>query len=294
MCKRGKSLALWISNRTIPTISFAPWNLKSDPSFVEDTFVFSFPLTMDGDPDPELQFLTNLGLVGAEDTGTPWASIAGEARAGEAGAVERPGNILPPNFILGMKRVEGTEKPAEAFGVGSTAVGVGVGRFPGVGVPGELEAAWITSWGGFAGICTSRVGLEEKGLSSWVSVNSPSSSELPASEDRPPSSSYAWYLWERTVPTPSVWQGAGHLDMGKDEQIRKPTGGAETKDGREHLMSSVNISSNSSKLWASEVGTNPNLIWTLPVEGVPTRAETRERVIGCKTDMKWRNRKIKI
>ena len=41
--------------------------------------------------------------------------------------------FLPPNFILGMKRNEGTE----AFGVGSTAVAVGVGRF--VGVPGEIE-----------------------------------------------------------------------------------------------------------------------------------------------------------
>ena len=39
-----------------------------------------------------------------------------------------------------MERVEGTEKPAEAFGVGSTAVAVGVVRFPGVGVPGEIEA----------------------------------------------------------------------------------------------------------------------------------------------------------
>ena len=116
--------------------------MKSDLRFVEDTFVLSFPLP---DPDPELQFLTNLRLMGgAEDTGTPWASIAGEARAGEAGTVERPGNFLPPN-ILGKKRVEGTEKPAEAFGVDSTAVGVGVGRFPGVGVPGELETAWITS-----------------------------------------------------------------------------------------------------------------------------------------------------
>ena len=102
----------------------------------------------------------------AEDTRTPWASIAGEERAGEAGAVERPGNFLPPNFILGMKRVEGTEKPAEALGVGSTAVGVGVGRFPGVGVPGELETALITSWGGLVGICTSRIGLEVGGLSS--------------------------------------------------------------------------------------------------------------------------------
>lgn len=115
--------------------------MKSDSSFVEDKFVLSFPPIdeREADPDPELQFLTNLCLVGADDIGTPWASIAGEARAGETGAVERPGNFLPPNFIFGMKRAEGTEKPAEAFGVGSTAVGVGVGRFPGVGVPGELE-----------------------------------------------------------------------------------------------------------------------------------------------------------
>ena len=111
--------------------------MKSDLSFVEDTFVLSFPLDeREADPDPELQFLTNLCLVG---TGTPWASIAGEARAGEAGVVERL-NFLPPNFILGMKRAEGTEKPAEAFGVGSTAVGVGVSWLPCVGVPGELEA----------------------------------------------------------------------------------------------------------------------------------------------------------
>jgi hypothetical protein len=113
--------------------------LKSDLSFVEEIFVLSFPLPIDereADPDPELQFLMNLFLAGAEDTGAPWASIAGEARAGEAG-VGRPENFLPPNFILGMKRDEGTEKPAVAFGVGSTAVAVGVGRFPGVGVPGE-------------------------------------------------------------------------------------------------------------------------------------------------------------
>jgi hypothetical protein len=75
--------------------------------------------------------------MGVEDTGTPWVSIAGEARAGEVGAVERPEFFLTPNFILGMKRAEGTEKP-EAFGVGSTAVPVGVGRFPDVGVPGEI------------------------------------------------------------------------------------------------------------------------------------------------------------
>jgi hypothetical protein len=80
-------------------------------------------------------------------TKTPWASIAGEARAGGAGAVrvERPGNFFYlNNFLLGMKRAQGKEKPAEDFKVGSTAVGVGVGRFPGVGVPGELETAWIT------------------------------------------------------------------------------------------------------------------------------------------------------
>ena len=101
---------------------------------------------MEVDPDPELQFLTNLlRLAGAGDIGTPWASIAGEARAGEDGADERPGNFLPPNFILGMKRVEGTEKAPEAFGVGSTAVAVGVGKFPGVGVPGEVETGLITS-----------------------------------------------------------------------------------------------------------------------------------------------------
>ena len=103
--------------------------------------MLSFPLPAvegEADRDPELQFLTNLFLVGAEDTGTPWASIAGEARAGEAGVVGRPDNFLPPNFILPMKRDEGTEKPEEALGVGSTAVGVGVGRFPGVGVPGEV------------------------------------------------------------------------------------------------------------------------------------------------------------
>ena len=43
--------------------------------------------------------------------------------------------------------------------------------------------------------------------------------------------------------------------MEKDEQIRfiqKLTGGAETNDGHEHLMSSVNISSNSSKFRVSE------------------------------------------
>lgn len=123
--------------------------LKSDSCFVEDTFVLSL-LPVDEretDPDPELQFLMNLGLVDAEDTGTPWASIAGVARAGEARAVrvKRPEKFLSPIFILGMKQVEGTEKPAEAFGVDSTAVGVGISRFPGVGVPGELETAWITS-----------------------------------------------------------------------------------------------------------------------------------------------------
>jgi hypothetical protein len=122
--------------------------LKFDSGFVEDTFGLSFPLPVDegeADPDPKLQFLTNLRLTGVENTGTPWASVAREAGAGEAGVGERPGNFLPPNFILGMKRAEGTEKPADAFGVGSTAMGVGVGRFPGVGVPGELESEWITS-----------------------------------------------------------------------------------------------------------------------------------------------------
>jgi hypothetical protein len=50
---------------------------------------------------------------------------------------------------------------------------------------------------------------------------------------------------------------AGYLDVEKDEEIRKLTGGAETNDGREHLMSSVNISSNSSKFWVLEVERNP-------------------------------------
>jgi hypothetical protein len=87
--------------------------LKSDLSFDEDTPVLSFPLPIDemeADHNPELQFLTNLRFAGAEDTGTPWASIAGEERAREAGVVERPENFSPPNFILGMKRVEGTER----------------------------------------------------------------------------------------------------------------------------------------------------------------------------------------
>jgi hypothetical protein len=124
---------------TIPTISFPPSNLKSDLSVVEVALELSFPLPAveleaESDPDPELQFLTNLLLVGAEDTGAPWASIAGEV----SGEAESP-VIFLPNFILGMKREVGTEKPAEAFGVGSTAVGVGVGRFPGVGVAGESE-----------------------------------------------------------------------------------------------------------------------------------------------------------
>jgi hypothetical protein len=120
--------------------------LKFDSRFVDDTFALSFPLLVDegeAERDPELQFLTNLFLVGAEDAGTPWASIAGEARAGEAGeagVVEMPENFLAPNIILGMKRAEGTEKPPEAFGVGSAAERVGVGRFPGVGVAGELRA----------------------------------------------------------------------------------------------------------------------------------------------------------
>ena len=120
----------------MPTMSFAPSNLKSDLSFAEVAFGLSFPLPVvegetDPDPDPELHFLTKFGLGDGEDTGSPWVS-----KAGERGAVERPGNFLL-NFILGMRRGAGTEKPAEAFGVGSTVVGVGVGRLPGVGVTGE-------------------------------------------------------------------------------------------------------------------------------------------------------------
>jgi hypothetical protein len=38
-----------------------------------------------------------------------------------------------------MKRDVGTEKPIEAFGVGSTAVGVGAGRSLGMGVAGKSE-----------------------------------------------------------------------------------------------------------------------------------------------------------
>ena len=41
----------------------------------------------------------------------------------------------------------------------------------------------------------------------------------------------------------------------------KRTGGAETNDGREHLTSSENISSNSIRFCALVVGTNPSLIW---------------------------------
>jgi hypothetical protein len=37
------------------------------------------------------------------------------------------------------------------------------------------------------------------------------------------------------------------LDTEKDEQKQQLTGGADTNDGREHLVSSVNISSNSSR-----------------------------------------------
>ena len=88
---------------TIPTISFPPSNLKTDLGFFEDEFEFefSFPLpTAKDDSDPELQFLTNLPLVGG-GTKTPWTSIPGEGRAGEAGLDESP-NFLP-NFILGMK-----------------------------------------------------------------------------------------------------------------------------------------------------------------------------------------------
>ena len=121
---------------TIPTISFPPSNLKADLSFVKVAFELSFPLPVfevevDPDPDPELQFLTNLLLGGAAVSEIPRASIAGEA-----GAAESPEFFLP-NFILGMKRGVGTEKPVEAFGVGSTPTGVGVGRFPGVGVAGD-------------------------------------------------------------------------------------------------------------------------------------------------------------
>jgi hypothetical protein len=66
--------------------------LKFDSRFVEDTFALLFPLPVEEgeaerDPELELQLLTNLFLVGAEDTRTPWALIAGEARAGEAGVV---------------------------------------------------------------------------------------------------------------------------------------------------------------------------------------------------------------
>lgn len=125
----------------IPTISFAPWNLKSDSSLAELGFRLSFPLPTVELEDPELQFLTNLCLVGVVYAGTPWVSTAGGTGPGEVGVGERPGNFLP-NFILGMKRDVGTEKPAEGFAVSSTAVIGGVGRLPRVGVPGEL---WITS-----------------------------------------------------------------------------------------------------------------------------------------------------
>ena len=59
---------------TIPTISSAPSNLKSDLSFFELAFELSLPLPVvkrEGDIDPELQVLTNLFLVGEEDTGIP-------------------------------------------------------------------------------------------------------------------------------------------------------------------------------------------------------------------------------
>jgi hypothetical protein len=46
------------------------------------------------DPELELQLLTNLFLVGAEDTRTPWVSIAVEARAGEAGVVGKLSFII--------------------------------------------------------------------------------------------------------------------------------------------------------------------------------------------------------
>ena len=51
-------------------------------------------------------------------------------------------------------------------------------------------------------------------------------------------------------------------------------GGAETKEGRERLMSSENISSNCIKFWGLAVGTNPRLIWIIPMFGVPARVET--------------------
>ena len=108
--------------------------MKSDLSFIEDAFVLSFPLPIE-EREAELQLQTNLFLAGAEDTGAPWVSIAGEA-----GDVERPENSLLPKFILGMKQVEGTKNPAEAFRVGSMTGAVGVGWFPGVGVPGEVVA----------------------------------------------------------------------------------------------------------------------------------------------------------
>ena len=91
--------------------------------------------------------------------------MAGEATPGEAGAGDIPGNFLP-NFIFGMKRGVGTEKPAEAFGVGSTIEGVGVGKFPGVGVAGEVEIGLITSWGSFSEIWVSTIGSLAGGLPS--------------------------------------------------------------------------------------------------------------------------------
>jgi len=72
--------------------------------------------------------------------------------------------------------------------------------------------------------------------------------------------------------------------MKKDGKIRKLTGAAETKEGRERFTSSVNISSYSIKFWASEVGTKPNLIWMLPVEGVLARVEIRLREKGYKNN----------
>lgn len=59
---------------TIPTISSEPSNLKSDLIFFELAFELSFPLPVvkrEGEIDPELQVLTNLFLVGEEDTGIP-------------------------------------------------------------------------------------------------------------------------------------------------------------------------------------------------------------------------------
>ena len=72
-----------------------------------------------------------------------------------------------------------------------------------------------------------------------------------------------------------------YVNMRKDYKIQKFTGAAETKEGRERLTSSVNISSNSIKFCASEVGTKPNLIWMVPVEGVLAREEMSLRGKDC-------------